>query len=439
MFSTASAVMLYKRLFLVLIASGFIGWLFDLFWPALAISSIALLVWHYHHLVQLAHWLFQSKSINPPQATGFWGRIYDGLYHLLSKQRKKQKQLRHRIRQFRDGAEALPDAAVVLSTDFIIEWSNKKAQNLLGVVCPEDVGQRIDNLIRSPEFSHTLYTRAFDTPFHIDSPIMEDTQLELRVMKYGTKQYLMIARDVSKLHRLETMRRDFVANVSHELKTPLTVMRGYVEMIQASEQGFDEHWQGVFATVEGQVTRMDRLVEQLLILSKVENNSASDETSAINLSELVKGLVKDSQWLNQEKQHQINANIDDDIMIFGLDTELKSACSNLISNAIAYTQEQGEITISLTKVKQIGGSGVRFSVKDNGSGIKPEHINRITERFYRIDKSRSRNTGGSGLGLAIVKHVLQHHNAELLISSQWGEGSEFSIVFAATNVVQDED
>ena len=437
MYSKASTVLLYKRLFFVLLASGLTGWLFDIFWPAIAISSIALLIWHYHHLVQLAHWLWQSKSINPPHASGTWGRIYDGLFHLLNKQRKKQKQLRHRIRQFRDGAEALPDAAVVLSQDFIIEWSNKKAQNLLGVVCPGDVGQRIDNLIRNPEFSHTLYAHEFDSPFHIDSPLKEDTTLELRIMIYGADQYLLVARDVSKLNRLETMRRDFVANVSHELKTPLTVMRGYIEMIQSPGNEFDEHWLNVFTTIEGQVTRMDRLVEQLLILSKVENNSTYDETHHVNLSELVSGLFKESHWLNQEKNHTITADIAPDITISGIDTELKSACSNLISNAIAYTPDAGEIHISLTKVKQSNGMGVKFSVKDNGTGIKPEHVNRITERFYRIDKSRSRNTGGSGLGLAIVKHVLQHHSAELLINSQWGSGSEFSIVFSSSIVNQE--
>lgn len=436
MYLGTSTVTLYKRLLLVLIASGLIGWLFGIFWPAIAISSVALLIWHYHHLVQLVHWLWQSKSINPPQASGTWGRIYDGLYHLLNKQRKKQKQLRHRIRQFRDGAEALPDAAVVLSTDFIIEWSNKKAQNLLGVVCPNDVGQRVDNLIRNPEFSQVLTNYEFDTPFHIDSPMKEDTRLELRMMLYGADQYLMIARDVSKLNRLETMRRDFVANVSHELKTPLTVMRGYVEMIQQTGDDFDEHWMNVFGTIEGQVTRMDRLVEQLLILSKVENNSTYDDTHLVNLSELVEGLIKDSQWLNQEKGHTITSEIAPNIFIFGLDTELKSACSNLISNAIAYTPDSGNIVVSLQFVKQSNGVGVKFSVKDDGTGIKPEHINRITERFYRIDKSRSRNTGGSGLGLAIVKHVLQHHNAELVINSQWGQGSEFSIVFASSSVEQ---
>ncbi|QOL27013.1 phosphate regulon sensor histidine kinase PhoR [Thalassotalea sp. LPB0316] len=436
MYSNTSTVLLYKRLLFVLLASGFIGWLFDIFWPAIAISSIALLIWHYHHLVQLAHWLWQSKSINPPHASGTWGRIYDGLFHVLNKQRKKQKQLRHRIRQFRDGAEALPDAAVVLSDDFIIEWSNKKAQNLLGIVCPGDVGQRIDNLIRNPEFTRVLYQQAFEAPFHIDSPLKEDTTLELRIMTYGVDQYLLVARDVSKLNRLETMRRDFVANVSHELKTPLTVMRGYIEMIQAPGNNFDEHWLTVFATIEGQVTRMDRLVEQLLILSKVENNATYDETYRVNLSDLVTNIVKECHWLNQDKQHKITSDIAPDIYISGIETELKSACTNLISNAIAYTPAQGDIQVSLEQVKQSMGMGVKFTVKDNGSGIKPEHVNRITERFYRIDKSRSRNTGGSGLGLSIVKHVLQHHNAELVINSQWGVGSEFSIIFSSTSVIQ---
>jgi len=412
------------RLFLLLTASALVGWLFNNILLVMLATTLFLLVWHYHHLFKLINWLWQSKALSPPQAKGVWGYLYDGLYRQVKQQRRKQKQLNEKIRRFRDGAEALPDAALMLSNELTIEWGNKKAQRLLGVRWPDDFSQRIDNLLRAPEFSDYLGQENFESPCLLISPVLNDVQLEIRIMAYGSENVLLLARDISNIQRLEDMRRDFVANVSHELKTPLTVVRGYVEMIQASEDVLDPHWQKAFQTIEGQVSRMDRLVEQLLNLAKVENNS-HDEKQSINMAELIRTLVDEINWLNQEKNHQISLNITTDIHVFGYETELKSACANLLSNAIAYTPADGCIDVSW----QLVDNKAVFSVKDNGDGIKPEHVNRLTERFYRIDRSRSRDTGGSGLGLAIVKHVLHHHQAELVITSHWGKGSEFSIFF----------
>lgn len=417
------------RIIATLSMSGIVGYLFGNTFLALSLASLALLIWNYNHLFKLTDWLWQGKSIAPPQAEGIWGRIYDGLYHRIRKQRQKQKQLNERIRKFRDGAEALPDAALVLSTELTILWGNRKASQLIGIRWPGDVGQRIDNLIRFPEFAKYLEGGNFESPCVIISPINSEQQLELRMMAYGSDQILLLARDISKIQRLEEMRRDFVANVSHELKTPLTVVRGYVEMVQASEAALAPHWQKAFSTIETQVSRMDRLVEQLLVLSRVENNVEDDNLQQVNLSRLILTIVEDVQWLNQEKNHNITDDIAADIVIVGNEHELKSACMNLISNAIAYTPENGVINVSLAN----NGNKIRFSVKDNGPGIKPEHVNRLTERFFRVDKSRSRNTGGSGLGLAIVKHVLNHHNAELAIESEWNKGSEFIIYFTLKN------
>lgn len=419
-----SFINIIYRLLGLLLASAFVGWLFDYVLLVMLATSIFLLVWHYHHLFKLINWLWQSKALSPPQAKGVWGYLYDGLYRQVKQHRNKQKRLNEKIRRFRDGAEALPDAALMLSEELSIEWGNKKAQRLLGVRWPEDFGQRIDNLLRAPEFSDYLSHENFEFPCLLVSPIHSDIQLEIRLMAYGSEHVLLLARDISNLQRLEDMRRDFVANVSHELKTPLTVVRGYVEMIQASEASFDPHWQKAFQTIEGQVSRMDRLVEQLLNLAKVENNS-DDEKLLVNMAQLIQTLVDEVTWLNQEKQHQINLDIATDVCVLGFETELKSACANLLSNAIAYTPPHGNIEVSW----RLMGNKAIFSVKDNGDGIKPEHVNRLTERFYRIDRSRSRDTGGSGLGLAIVKHVLHHHQAELVINSHWGQGSEFSIYF----------
>ena len=426
-----SARSVFIRLLLVLSLSAALGFIFGVALPALLIATLASLIWHYHHLFKLIDWLWKSKAISPPQSEGIWGRIYDGLYRQIRQQRNKQKALNERIRRFRDGAEALPDAALVLADDLTIQWGNKKAHRLLGIRWPGDLGQRIDNLLRAPEFAKYLETGVYDAPCLLVSPVNNELQLELRLMAYGSDQILLLARDISRIQRLEEMRRDFVANVSHELKTPLTVVRGYVEMIQSTEHALAPHWLQAFNTIESQVTRMDRLVEQLLILSRVEIQTEVETTTPIAMPRLISQLIDDAKWLNQEKQHRITAELDETLGITGIDTEIKSACANLISNAIAYTLAGGNIRVSW---RQDGNKGI-FSVKDDGPGIRPEDINRLTERFYRVDKSRSRDTGGSGLGLAIVKHVLHHHNAELVINSKVGKGSEFAIYFEQSRLI----
>ena len=239
------------------------------------------------------------------------------------------------------------------------------------------------------------------------------------------EQYLLLARDVSHLKRVERMRRDFVANVSHELKTPLTVVRGYVEMIK-EDDSLSDHWAKSFVAIEQQVTRMDRLVQQLLVLSKVEVNIEEDIRSKINVPNVINQLVEDVHWLNNEKQHLLNVEMDPRLGILGIDSELKSAFSNLIVNAMNYTAKGGNINISWKVVDNY----CVFSVTDDGCGIAPDDISRLSERFYRVDKSRSRDTGGTGLGLAIVKHVANHHRANLLIESELNKGSTFSLRFA---------
>jgi two-component system phosphate regulon sensor histidine kinase PhoR len=425
MFYRFSGQRLVTKLVVIIAGSAAIGYALELFWPVLVLTLAVILTWHYLHLFRLIKWLWKKKLLTPPTGKGVWSHVYDGIYRKLRQYRQKQKELNGIIRRFLDGAEALPDAAVVLSLDYAIRWSNKKAARLLGVHWPGDAMQRIDNLLRSPEFSDYLTLADFQRPFTLDSPVNEQIKLELRFMAYGDEQLLMLARDVSQLNRLQEIRRDFVANVSHELKTPLTVVRGYMEMVQTSDFSQDPQWQHAFASIEGQVTRMDRLVEQLLVLSRVEIDGEQQGKVLINMQALISQLIDEAAWLNQEKQHKIIADIDESLGLWGIESEIKSACSNLLMNAIAYTQAQGEISIRW----QRSAGQVCFSVKDNGPGIKAEHINRLTERFYRVDKSRSRNTGGSGLGLAIVKHVLQHHNGSLQINSRWRQGSEFSLQF----------
>ncbi len=416
---------LFSQLFFILAFAGMLGYWLGFFLPALLLVTLTILALQFQQIIKLADWLWQSKSISPPESEGIWGEIFDGLNRKIRRERTKQKKLSAQVRSFKDGAEALPDGAVVLSKDLIIIWSNNKALSLIGIRHPSDIGQRIDNLIRLPDFVDYLANGDFNEPCSIPSPVNSTIQIEIRLMPYGSKQFLLLARDISQIYRLESMRRDFVANVSHELKTPLTVVRGYLEMFEMSADELNPHWQKAFVTMENQVTRMDKLVEQLLQLSRVESSRHTDKTQPLAMPKLVAGLIEDAKWLNKEKQHQIKSKIDPTLDICGIESEIKSACANLIANAINYTPAGGEIFVSWVSIDGIAF----FSVKDNGVGIKAEHLNRLTERFYRVDASRSRDTGGSGLGLAIVKHILQHHQAKLIIESTYGKGSIFSIVF----------
>ncbi|WP_448213780.1 phosphate regulon sensor histidine kinase PhoR [Colwellia sp. MEBiC06753] len=426
-----SVSQIIQRLTILFSISALLGFLVGHVFLVMLIAALAVIIYQYKYILLLSDWLWKTKSISPPQAEGTWGCIFDGLDKLVKKHRRKQKRLSERIRRFRDGADAIPDAGVVLGHDLTIQWANKRAIKLLGIRWPGDEGQRIDNLLRAPEFSEYIEKARFDSPCLLPAPVNADIQLELRFMDYGQDALLLLARDVSKIHRIEEMRRDFVANVSHELKTPLTVMRGYVEMMNTPDSGLAPQWHQAIKVIEGQVSRMDRLVEQLLVLSRVEVNTENEVKQVLNVPEIIQQLLRDANWLNQEKHHDIQSSIDSSIGVLGVDTELKSAFANLISNAVSYTQANGKIDV----IWQRFGSKVKFSVKDNGPGIRPEDVNRLTERFYRVDKSRSRNTGGSGLGLAIVKHVLHHHNAELIIDSRWQQGSEFSITFDESSVV----
>ncbi|WP_371186449.1 phosphate regulon sensor histidine kinase PhoR [Thalassotalea maritima] len=408
----------------LLLASALIGYWFGHVWLVLWLVTAVNLALHYRHLLAVIQWLWHKNLLYPPESNGIWGHVYDGIYRRIRYYRSRQKQLNFRIKQYRDGAEALPDAAVVLDLNYKIGWSNKKANRLLGIRWPQDSGQRITNLVRSLVLNKYVEKSDFSEPCALVSPENPNQQLELRFMNYGDDQYLLLARDVSQLKRIEKMRRDFVANVSHELKTPLTVMRGYVEMMQ-DHDSMPTQWQKSLRTVEDQVTRMDRLVQQLLVLSRVESHNEDDIRHQINLPKLIDAVMEDIYFLNQEKQHELILDITPELGILGVESELKSACSNLIVNAMSYTQHAGTIKISWQKVND----KCIFSVEDNGCGIAEQDILRLSERFYRVDKSRSRDTGGTGLGLAIVKHVATNHKGRLKIRSELGKGSCFSLEF----------
>ncbi len=403
-----------------------LGLFIDRLFLCLWLATVALLMIHYWQLFRLNRWLWHSKKMTPPKAKGLWGHIYDGVYFLQRRNRNKRKELGMLVRRFREGSEALPDAAVVVDADACIVWCNRLARIELGLRWPADIGRRIDNLIRHPDFIRFFQGGHYENPIEVISPANDQKILEYRVMPYGDKHLLLIARDVTRVTQMDQMRKDFVANVSHELRTPLTVVTGYLEMLSGDEEYPPFFIGKAYDEMSSQTRRMQSLIEQLLILSRIEASSEPVYEKIVDVPTLLKTIEVEAATLNQAKHHKINFDIDPNLTAFGVETELRSAFSNLIFNAVHYTPDGGEINVRW----QLDGTQAHFSVQDNGDGIPQKHLTRITERFYRVDKARSRKTGGSGLGLSIVKHVLNHHNSKLEIKSTVGEGSTFSFAFS---------
>ncbi|AAN54616.1 phosphate regulon sensor histidine kinase PhoR [Shewanella oneidensis MR-1] len=422
MFDSYSGYRLFTRLAVFLLLCLLIGLLVGNPLWILIIGLLGLVIWHYRQLARLNFWLWRDRKLTPPQGSGSWEGVFNGIYRLQGKNRRRVGQLAALLGRFRQGAEALPDAAVVLDSEHNILWCNKLAQLMLGFVWPQDNGQRIDNLIRHPDFSAYIKAGKYKEPLELTSPVSERRLLEIRIMAYGDRQLLLIARDITRIRQLEGMRKEFVANVSHELKTPLTVLQGYLEMMQSMAEP-DSMNAKPLALMQQQTQRMQSMVEQLLVLSRIEDAADIDLENTVNMSQLMDVLKEEAKALAKDK-YELSFHCEPGLDSHGNELQLRSACSNLISNAIRYTEPGGKISVQWRSV----ATGGLFSVADTGEGIAPQHISRLTERFYRVDSARSRQTGGSGLGLAIVKHALSHHHSELNISSELGKGSTFSFV-----------
>jgi two-component system phosphate regulon sensor histidine kinase PhoR len=393
---------------------------------AIAIGALLLLALNYWNLYRLNYWLWHSKKMTPPKVNGVWEHIYDGIYSLQKRTRAKRKELGGLVKRFREGSEALPDAAVVVDSNAAIIWCNRLARIELGLQWPEDSGRRIYNFIRHPQFIEFYHKGEYDKPIEVPSPVNDQRILEYRIMPYGDQHLLLLIRDVTKLTQIEKMRKDFVANVSHELRTPLTVINGYLETLPGAKNLPEEFLQKAFSEMRSQSARMQSLIEELLVLSRIEASNERVAQNIVDVPRVLRIIKVEADTLNAAKQHSINMLIDPNLKVYGIETELRSAFSNLIFNAIHYTKDKGEITVEWKLLNQ----QAMFVVRDNGYGIESKHLARLTERFYRVDKARSRKTGGSGLGLSIVKHVLNHHNSRLVIRSKVGQGSEFSFTFS---------
>ncbi|GAB3298138.1 phosphate regulon sensor histidine kinase PhoR [Pseudidiomarina andamanensis] len=415
-----SVIFILKGLLWFIVPVGFFGWLLGYFWATLALSLITLVVWHYYYQYKLVDWLWHRRTMLPPSAPGSWSYIYDGIYRTQRRSQQRRRALARLLRRFREASEAIPDAAIVFRKDGGLIWCNKLGQFYFGLKWPADTGIRLSNLIRHPEFIAYLQKGDFSEDIHLASPVREDVELEIRIMPYSEDQYLLMARDVTQLKQLEQMRKDFVANVSHELKTPLTVLQGYLEMLDEPASMPPAMLTKAVTDMQAQSERMRNLVDQLLSLSRMDVHRTDMFDRTVNVPNILDVIQNDAERLNQEKQHTLTFDIAD-IHIHGIEDELRSVFSNLITNAIHYTQPHGTIKVTWKMV----GQDAEFSVEDNGPGIPAEHVGRLTERFYRVDKDRNSKKGGSGLGLAIVQQALEHHHSRLLIDSVVGRGSKF--------------
>jgi len=406
---------------------------FDLV-TALGVFSFGISLYLFAHLYwvyKLNQWLNKPILNHIPNGAGIWEDIFASLYQEYRRHSRSQNQLSSALGRFRHAASALPDGVVVLNAVNEIEWCNPPAEITLGLNLKQDENQPINYLVRHGGFLSYLNDQDYAEPVKLKSWRNNEVTLEIQLIPFGTKQKLLICRDVSPVEKLESMRRDFIANVSHELRTPLTVVGGFVETLLDMEGAVPENTRSYFNMMQEQTSRMGRLIEDLLTLSQIESNAQPPDESEVNMVTLIQMLVNDANALSLGK-HQISLHLQANINIIGASEELQSALGNLVSNAVRYTPEGGKIEISW----HMEFEHAVFSVKDNGIGIEQQHIDRLTERFYRVDRSRSRVTGGTGLGLSIVKHILTRHQAKLKIYSVAGSGSTFSVAFPKSRMVK---
>jgi two-component system phosphate regulon sensor histidine kinase PhoR len=413
-------------------------------WPvlggfkALIVYCALLLLLLGHHIVylsQLYRWLPSGASQTVPEGSGAWEEIFAGLARLMRRQTHIESRLAAALTRFQQAGAALPEGVVVLDEGDRIAWCNPRAEAYFGLDSQRDRGQQITYLIRQPQFVQYLEAGRFSEPLVLRLNRSEgELILSIQLVPYGDSDKLLLSRDITRWERLETTRRDFVANVSHELRTPLTVLNGFLETLADLPKPDPEMSKRSIMLMLEQTTRMHGLVEDLLTLARLESAQTPLREESVDVCELARLLYRDAQALSAGR-HRITLRIESKVGLNGSGEELRSALGNLISNAVRYTPEGGEIEISWA---QPNGLPV-FSVRDTGIGIEPHHIPRLTERFYRVDRSRSRSTGGTGLGLAIVKHVLSRHQAHLEVESEPSRGSTFRAVFPHARAVEGHD
>ena len=378
---------------------------------------------------RLARWLENPDEVEPPDASGTWGDIFYRLQKLQRRQKASRSELTSALEQFEHAAQAVPDAMIILNGSEQIEWCNPASRKYMGLDCERDRGQFIRYLMRQAHFLEFLDAEDYARPLISKSPVNREVSLSLQLVPFGDGKKLLVARDITELERVDAMRRDFIANVSHELRTPLTVVGGFVETLaDAPELPFSEAHR-YYELMLDNTRRMQHLLDDLLTLSRLESADHRLKEELVDMPALSLALKDEAESLSRGR-HRVKLELTSDASMEGSLQEIRSALGNLVSNAVRYTPEGGDITLRWS----LRDSEAVFSVIDTGEGIAAEHIPRLTERFYRVDRSRSRETGGTGLGLAIVKHVLTRHGARLDVQSAPGKGSTFNAIFPAARL-----
>lgn len=392
----------------------------------LAVGLGLYLAYTLRQLLRLHLWLHEHQPDEaPPEGVGLWGDVFDSIYTLQRRDQRVRGRLQAVIDRIQESTAALRDAVVMLDSDGNLEWWNPAAQTLLGLKTPQDTGQPVTNLVRHPRFKEYFALGNYTDPLDIPSPVSDKIRLQLLITRYGNNEHLLLVRDMTRLYQLEQMRKDFIANVSHELRTPLTVITGYLETLLDNGDDLPARWQRPLQQMQTQGERMQTLLNDLLLLAKLEATDYPADNYPVAIEHLLRSVKGDARALSGTRGQTITLEADAALHLKGSEPELRSAFSNLVFNAVKYTPDGGQIHIRWWQDAQ----GAHLSVRDSGIGIEPKHVPRLTERFYRVDSSRSSNTGGTGLGLAIVKHVLLRHRGRLDITSAPGRGSTFTCHF----------
>ena len=413
-----------RLLALFIIIAALIGFEIGYLGICLLIAFAAFFALQLRSLYLVNDWISNRPYDVPPNLNGIWGALLFNVYRAQRQERIVQAEMVGLIDRAQSSLVALAEAVVLIDDNHQIEWWNVAAERLLGIQAL-DRGRNILTILRQPTFiEYFNHIDQFPDGLQLKSSNNEEHYVQVKMTRFGSESRLLVAHDVTRMHNLEQMRKDFVDNISHELRTPLTVLSGYIETF-TDQEDINPRWKRAFDQMQSQTRRMNALVNDLLLLSRLENEKSIAKNQIIDMPNLMNQLFDDAQAYNVDYGHTLNLDIDSHCDLIGSDMELASAFSNLITNAIKYTPKGGTITIGWHDDGQQG----YFTVQDTGIGINPKHLPRLTERFYRVDSARSRQTGGTGLGLAIVKHVLMQHNAYLEVESKENEGSTFKVVF----------
>ena len=388
-------------------------------------AAIALVFMQLGYLWRLSRWLDHPET-RLPDGWGAWTDIFVRLYRLRREDDRNRTELNEWLARFRQAMNLLPDGVVIMDDVLFLEWCNPAAERHLGLQRERDKGMRVTNLIRSPHFIDYLILGRYEQPLTLS---LRERKLIVHIIPFENRRQILVTHDATEAERIEHMRRDFIANASHELRTPLTVINGFLEIAQAQPKLDPQTRQSHLALMAEQGRRMQNLVEDMLSLTRLESLDYPVRPEPVRMQSLLGQVQQEAQALSAGR-HTITLTTDGPDINGSLE-EMRSAFGNLVSNAIRYTPDGGRIDM----VWRQGKDGPQFAVQDDGIGIRPEHIARLTERFYRVDKSRSRETRGTGLGLAIVKHVLLRHGAQLDIASEPDRGSTFTVTFPARTVI----